>query len=160
VATQSALPALSTQHAHLRNPFLTSAVAAFNHTYQACLDRADTDETKDVARQAREAMGAKVPAIDEGWHAHGDDNARRLPGEQLLRHAAGSVLKGEAWPQYLLQESLKQRWHRAEPQGLEDHQVISPADCFCDWRIDSEGCPCSQSSLVRRIGKRLRIFTP
>lgn len=50
--SQSALTPPATEHAHPFNPFLATRVVSFDHADQTCTDRADANETQDVALQA------------------------------------------------------------------------------------------------------------
>jgi hypothetical protein len=61
----------------------------FHPSDQRAADRCDAGEAKDVSFQRPDAVCApKVPTVDEGGHAHRDDDPRRPAAEQLRAGAA------------------------------------------------------------------------
>src|SRR5512133_2114678 len=61
------------QLAQLVRPLLHARVTQLvHHADQGLVDRGNTDKAQYVAFQILDAVGPKVPAVQQGWHAHGD----------------------------------------------------------------------------------------
>src|SRR5205807_4760292 len=78
--------------------------------------------------QALEAVGEKIPAVKPGRHSNCDDDACRLAGEQPRPWPRVLARDGKARPEHLLEKALQHRRHGAEPERVDDHQVVGPAD--------------------------------
>lgn len=73
--------------------------------------------------------GQKEPPVDECRHAHGDDDSRRLAGEELFRHLPGFlILECKAGTKDLFEKRFQERRHRSQPEGIENDEVVRPAD--------------------------------
>ena len=102
---------------------------AADHADQGLPYGPDADKARDAALEALEAVRAKVPAVNEGRHAHRDHDARRAALEQAaLTPVAG--LEGKAGPNGLLEKALEKGWHHPEPERIDNQQMIGPGDGF------------------------------
>ena len=69
--------------------------------------------------------GTLPPAVIPGGAVHGEQQARRLAGEQLLRvRLPRLVAKGETRQQGAIQQPLEPGWQVAPPDGGDDHQMV------------------------------------
>jgi hypothetical protein len=72
-------------------------------------------------------MRTKVPTINQGWHPHGYDDARRLSAKNTFWSvAAAGLRKSEARPENLFKQPLQQGGHGTEPERIDNDNMVAP----------------------------------
>jgi hypothetical protein len=103
------------------------------------------------------AVCAKKPAIPKRRHTHGDDDARRFSGESFLWETMAFVDQRKPWSQRLLKERFQQGWHRPQPQGKNQNDVIGPLNGVLgsdEFRRRCAGGPFCRTPQHRKIQPR------
>src|SRR5688572_25383697 len=83
---------------------------------------------REVLLQTLEAVCSEIPTVDEGGHAHCYDDAGASALEQLGPLAIRALADSEPRPVDLLQKAFQQGRHHADPQRVDDDQVLRPCD--------------------------------
>jgi hypothetical protein len=78
-------------------PFRSRGSACLDRAYDTVPDRLQANKTQNIPLEADEAMGHKVPTVDEGRHTHGDDYTDGFPCEPA-RHQGSLAYSSMAKP--------------------------------------------------------------
>jgi len=90
-------------------------------------DGPETHELENVPLQTAQAVRAEIPAIDRCGHAHCDDDASALAAEKFHGPLAEPErAECKAGAHHLFEQRLEQCRHGAEPQRIEDDDVVCP----------------------------------
>src|SRR5689334_887601 len=110
------------------HPFAAMPDSLVDAAHDGMADRRHPGEGEDVSLQALQAVGAIVEPIEGRRHPHGHDNPGGSTEEQPLREALAHLPDREARAGDLFEEPLEQRRHIAEPEWIDEDEVLGPAD--------------------------------
>jgi hypothetical protein len=88
-------------------------------------DRPNAADPEYSALNRSDAVGAEGAAENYGWHPHGDDRAHR-PSLQKTLHLLAGLAQRKAVAEGLLEKALQFRRKAAEPQRINQDQMIGP----------------------------------
>lgn len=152
----SRLPGRAAERLDSLEPFLV--ISGLDHADDRPANWSNTDEFQNIALKARLAVLEKEPSIDEAWHTHGHDQTCRLS----LQWSRGRVRRAgrecEIRSRDLFKKNLQIGRHVAEPERIDDHQMIGPFDCvlrFPELRRECSVCSASKSGGLRMCVRSL-----
>ena len=135
-----------------------AAVLVLDEADQRAADRRDADEAQDVALERADRVRAEVPAVEQRRHSHRHDDARRASAAATSRRPSrGGSPTAKPGPRDLLEESLDQRRHVAEPERKDQDQVVGPGDVALrrgERRGQGAGVPLLLASQEREVEPR------
>ncbi len=118
-----ALDALPPELPDAGKPLEPRGLTPFDIADETVPDGLEPDELKNISLQALQAVRHEIPAVNEAWHPHRDDDAGRFPGEPSGLERSFSKVDGKLRTENLLEETLEHCRHGAEPQRINDNQM-------------------------------------